>query len=170
LLGDDDISNNSFASSSKAASTRILVPVIDVSMAEDRVAAEIRRAATGVGFFIITNHGVPADLTASAFAASKAFFALPLASKQTVAADENNRGYNALYEEILDPGTQMKGDTKEGYYIGREVAVGTQEADLPLHGPNQWPDEAVTGLHGWRDTMSAYHDEMTALGTRLLPL
>lgn len=29
----------------------------------------------------------------------------------------------------------------EGYYFGREVAADSEEAKLPLHGPNQWLSE-----------------------------
>ncbi len=40
-------------------------------------------------------------------------------------------------QETLDPSRQKQGDTKEGFYFGREVAPGSAEAALPLHGPNQ---------------------------------
>lgn len=30
---------------------------------------------------------------------------------------------------------------KEGIYIGLEVAADSEDAKLPLHGPNQWPRE-----------------------------
>lgn len=43
-------------------------------------------------------------------------------------------------EETLDPEHQMEGDSKEGLYFGREVAAESQEAQKPLHGPNQWPN------------------------------
>ena len=43
-------------------------------------------------------------------------------------------------EETLDLAHQTEGDTKEGLYIGREVAADSEEAKTPLHGPNQWPD------------------------------
>ncbi len=46
-----------------------------------------------------------------------------------------------MANETLDPGNQSEGDTKEGCYIGREVAADSEDAKLPLHGPNQWPRE-----------------------------
>ena len=86
-------------------------------------------------------------------------------------ADENNRGWNPLGEETLDPAHQSRGDTKEGYYIGREVPADSAEAKLPLHGPNVWPDEsALAELNGWRATMEEYYSELTSLARRLLPL
>ncbi len=56
--------------------------------------------------------------------------------------------------QVLDPENQSRGDTKEGYYIGREVSAESEEARaFPLHGPNQWPDEAALGLEQWRAVM-----------------
>lgn len=68
-----------------------------------------------------------------------------------------------MEEEILDPETQAisgRGDTKEGYYIGREIEKDSEEALKPLHGPNQWPSEDL--LPGWRETMMNYHSLMTS--------
>jgi len=69
---------------------------------------------------------------------------------------------------VLDPAKQRVGDTKEGFYIGREVAAGSQEAALPLHGPNVWPPEAL--LPGFRATMEAYFQTCWATGDRLTAL
>ena len=44
-----------------------------------------------------------------------------------------------MSEETLDAPNQTEGDTKEGLYFGREVAPDSEEAQMPLHGPNQWP-------------------------------
>ena len=30
---------------------------------------------------------------------------------------------------------------QEGVYIGKEIAADSEDAKLPLHGPNQWPRE-----------------------------
>jgi isopenicillin N synthase-like dioxygenase len=48
-----------------------------------------------------------------------------------------------MQEETLDPANQTSGDTKEGLYFGREVSPESEEAKLPLHGPNQWPSEVI---------------------------
>ena len=53
------------------------------------------------------------------------------------------RGYTSYTYETLDPEKQTEPDTKEGLYFGREVPEDSEEARTrPLHGPNQWPDEA----------------------------
>ncbi len=83
---------------------------------------------------------------------SQAFFSLPLSAKKKLSASHNqiNRGYTGFEEETLDPVLQKgKGDTKEGYYIGREVPAESEEAKLfPLHGPNVWPSPEE--LPQWR--------------------
>lgn len=63
------------------------------------------------------------------------------------------RGYTPMAEETLDPGRSRRGDTHEGLYFGREVAADSPEAQLPLHGPNQWPAEEL--LPGYRATTEA---------------
>ena len=46
-----------------------------------------------------------------------------------------------MANETLDPSNQSEGDTKEGIYIGQEIPADSEDAKLPLHGPNQWPRE-----------------------------
>jgi isopenicillin N synthase-like dioxygenase len=72
----------------------------------------------------------------AAFASAAALFALPAADKAALLATvaTNNRGWTPLGEEVLDPERQTRGDTKEGYYVGRQVAPDAPEASLPLHG------------------------------------
>ena len=68
-----------------------------------------------------------------------------------------------------DPARQKTGDTKEGYYIGREVEPGSAEHGLPLRGPNNWPDEAALGLASFRGPMQSYYDHVCDLARRLMP-
>jgi isopenicillin N synthase-like dioxygenase len=114
------------------------------------------------GFFYLQGHGIAPELCAAVFRETKAFFDLPLGEKVALSANAASRGYTRLNEEILAPELQSQGDTKEGYYIGREDAVST----LPLHGVNVWPEPSL--LPGWRDTMEAYSAALTALGTSAL--
>lgn len=50
--------------------------------------------------------------------------------------------------QTLDPSRSRRGDTHEGIYYGRHVEEGSEEAKLPLHGPNQWPDEVGAQVVG----------------------
>ena len=78
------------------------IPVIDFSpfidgdaAARAEVARQMRQASSDWGFFYLSGCGMPADQLAAAFAASKAFFALPDDDKQAIAwqSAESNRGY-----------------------------------------------------------------------------
>ena len=51
-----------------------------------------------------------------------------------------------MSEETLDAPNQTEGDTKEGLYFGREVPSDSEEAHMPLHGPNQWPAKVCLRL------------------------
>ena len=167
------------------------VPVLRLdSTPHAHLVTALRVACERVGFFYVEDHGVPVELMDEAFAASAALFALPPEVKATLRATPatNNRGWTELYEETLDPAHQVRGDTKEGYYIGREVDAGSAEAALPLHGashcvlqgasvvsrgrcragPNVWPPEHL--LPGWRATMERYFAACRALGMRIARL
>ncbi|EFX60331.1 hypothetical protein DAPPUDRAFT_29950, partial [Daphnia pulex] len=48
------------------------------------VAAQLRQACTGPGFFYVRHHGVPQDIIARQFALAQQFFDLPLASKEAI--------------------------------------------------------------------------------------
>ena len=114
--------------------------------------------------------GVPDGDFATLYADMQRFFALDAASKMKVCTTTNphNRGWTPLGEETLDPARQTCGDTKEGYYIGRDILSGHPCADLPLHGPNVWPEE--DSLPGWRQNMERYHLSMERVGRRLTSL
>jgi len=145
------------------------IPVIDVSdliSGKDtaRVAAEIGAACRGVGFFYVTGHGIPKEVTAGLFSEACRFFAAAPKTKNAVSIKQSphNRGYVAMGEEILDP--EMPADLKECYNIGLEVAADDPEllAGVPFRGVNLWPD-----LPDWRDNMLGYFDRCWTLGLQL---
>ncbi|CAM9538011.1 unnamed protein product, partial [Choristocarpus tenellus] len=124
-----------------------------------------QKACRNFGFFRLKNHGVPNELMEKVFAQSRSFFSLSEKDKMSVLADKNNRGYTPMHEEILEPANQTQGDTKEGYYIFREIEAGSEAAAKPLQGPNQWPSDKL--LPGWRETMLRYYETLNSLGIRL---
>lgn len=102
--------------------------------------------------------GISAELVDRFFAAQKAFFSLPLDDKMSIVADSNNRGYTPWHEETLNPGEAKGPDTHEGLYYGRELPADSDEAQLPLHGPNQVGRMSfATYLHSWRINASYHH-------------
>jgi isopenicillin N synthase-like dioxygenase len=143
------------------------VPIVDLARPLDEVASTIRDACVRHGFFFVVNHGVARDVVDAMFAASSDFFSLPDDAKRTVVQDENNRGWTPHGEETLDPKHQTTGDSKEGYYIGRECE--DDEIGLPLRGKNRWPDESSLGLRAFRAPMTAYYDACASLARRVMP-
>jgi isopenicillin N synthase-like dioxygenase len=97
-------------------------PIIDFSLPGEttadrdaRLARALGHACREVGFFYLRSHGLE-DMVAPLFAASRAFFALPLAAKSALAltSTTGNRGYVGLRAEALDPGAP---DNKEAFNI-----------------------------------------------------
>jgi isopenicillin N synthase-like dioxygenase len=108
----------------------------------ERIGAQIGAAARGLGFFSVSDHGIAPELVDAAFAASRAFFALPEAEKQalSVANSTAYRGYVRIGEEKLDP--SIAADVKECFNAGPDLAADDPDvlAGKPFHAVNQWPD------------------------------
>ena len=119
-----------------------------------RIGAEIGRAARGLGFFSVAEHGVPQDLIDTVFAQSRTFFALPAERKEalSVANSASYRGYVRYGEEKLEPG--LAGDIKECFNAGPDLAADDPDvlAGKPFHAVNQWPD-----LPGFGLALRAFH-------------
>ena len=137
------------------------VPIIDISALDSsnpalrtRALTELAVACREVGFFGIVGHGIPRDLIADVFAASRTFFTLPIEAKLALRGDmlATNRGYVPLGGERLS--ADLPPDQKEAYNVGPEV--GRDEPQAP------WPD-----LPGWRETLRAYFSACHGLGRRL---
>jgi isopenicillin N synthase-like dioxygenase len=155
---------------------RHAIPVIDIgpflhgdAAARAAIAGRIGHACRNIGFFYITNHGVPDALIARTFAEAARFFALPTETKAEIAIEKSgcHRGWFMVGGENLDPSKQKTGgDLKEGIKIGRDLAAHHPlvAANTPLHGANQWP----ANLPGFHETMQEYYDTLAALGQKLL--
>ena len=144
------------------------IPVIDISglrsnAMTDRqaVADAMHGACRGTGFFYVTGHGVDPAMIANTFAASKTYFAQPMAAKQALSLKNSKQsyGYGELESEQLDP--DIPPDINESFNIGLELPADHPEILAGVMGRdiNQWPD-----LPGWRDTMLAYYDACLDLG------
>jgi isopenicillin N synthase-like dioxygenase len=120
----------------------------------ERIGREIGRAARGLGFFSIANHGIPQPLIDAVFAESAAFFALPAAEKERLSVTNSTsyRGYVRLGEEKLDPA--LAGDIKECYNAGPDLAADDPDilAEKPYHAVNQWP-----AMPAFRPTLLEFH-------------
>src|SRR3982751_5330326 len=146
------------------------LPIIDISAlvratpGRADVARRIGDACRAHGFFYVVGHGVDAALVAELEAVSRRFFALDEATKmqwRMAVGGRAWRGYFPLGGEL----TSGRPDWKEGLYLGTELPDEHPlvRARTPVHGRNLFPD-----LPGFRSTVLAYMDAVTALAHRLM--
>ena len=147
----------------------------------EKTAKFLRSACVDVGFFYLEGHGISNELLDKVMEQSKKLFGLSMRAKEAMKDPVMSRGYTAMEEETLDPVNQKKGDTKEGFYIGKEIPKDDPRFNpAKLAGPNCWPTEANTcgefsrrDCEEFRTVMDEYHCKMCDLGlrvTRLLAL
>lgn len=148
------------------------LPVLDLSRldagAEEAAAfrAQLREVMHDVGFFHLTGHGVPQELTDDLLAASRAFFALPLEEKLAI---ENTRspqfrGYTRVGGEL----------TAGAVDVREQIDVGVDRATVPagegvedywrLEGPNLWP----AALPGMQELVERWNSLLSGVSLRLL--
>jgi isopenicillin N synthase-like dioxygenase len=154
------------------------IPVIDVGPAFrgepgalEAVAGPVRDACERTGFFYVAGHGVPEVVIDDAFAASREFHALPLATKQALRLNENNIGYLAVNQSMQRASTVHRAtrpNFNESFFISRDRGP-DQPAVLagePLRGRNQWPE----GHGAMRAAMVRYLATLEAVGAAMLPV
>lgn len=133
---------------------------LDEPVAE--LAARLGNSFGEVGFAIVSDHGIEADLIARAEAASRAFFALPDEAKRRyhLPGGGGARGYTPFRTEVAVG--YDKQDLKEFWHIGRSLPAGNPlEATMPA---NVWPDE----IEGFRETFEALFLAFERAGQRIL--
>lgn len=152
------------------------VPLIDFGdflsgdeEARKATALKLGEACRNIGFFYLTNHGVPASLIERTLDEAKRFFALPDERKAEIAIERSacHRGWFKMGGENLDPAKQKAGgDLKEGIKIGRDLPADHPLvlSGLPLHGPNQWPGE----LPGFKETVQECYRALSDLGRNVM--
>ncbi len=121
-----------------------VIPVVDLSKFVDGTPAEradfvkeIGDAFNSIGFVGVTNHGIPKSLIDGFYSNSKAFFALPEATKRAyeIPGLAGQRGYTSFGKEHAK---QSKvADLKEFFQIGQEVTDGD-----PIR--SEYPDNVKT--------------------------
>jgi isopenicillin N synthase-like dioxygenase len=128
---------------------------IDVSDFENRraeIAEELWAAATEVGFFQITGHGIPQEVIDQAFEMSRRFFALPTEIKQQYPLKKGlNAGWE--YRSQVRPSIGVP-DEKESYQVTRP-----HQSDL-------WPSEEE--LAGFRAFVDDFEHRCWTLAMQLL--
>ena len=154
------------------------VPVIDIGgfrtgAAKAEVAAQVAEACRGIGFLVISGHGVSEELVDRIDRIARAFFDLPLDEKMAVVRPSRDvtRGYVPLEDEAVaaSRGVATEGDLNESFMIG-PVDANTDDpycrcaaAGTHFH-PNLWPARPP----GLREAFIDYYREMSALAARLM--
>ena len=153
------------------AATREELPVLDLGPLLrgeplDDLARQLRHACETIGFFYVSNHGVPQKVVDDVFAATKRFFDLPEARRLEIKLDDRFRRGFMPYGINQHPG--FAPDLKESYEYALDLPLDDPAvvAGLPLHGPNRWPAD----MPWLRAAAEAYFTETMALGKHLLRL
>jgi isopenicillin N synthase-like dioxygenase len=146
-------------------STTESLPIIDIASRDlARIGAALDRACCEFGFFYVTGHGINPALSARMMTSAREFFIRPVEQKMAIAMAHGGRAWRG-YFPVDGELTSGRPDRKEGIYFGTELGPDDPrvQAGLPLHGSNLYP-----ALPGFRDTILAYIDEVTAVGQLLL--
>jgi isopenicillin N synthase-like dioxygenase len=150
------------------------IPVIDlgdyctgVPGALSRSSAELRHALQDVGFYFVTNHGVPDSLIAGAFDAARRFHGQPEETKLALRLNQHNVGY-LPFKSSVTRHSKLNDNNRpnlvEAFFTKREMPADAEVQ--PFRAPNRWPDN----LPGFRDAVLPYQNALEALGKSLLPL
>lgn len=154
------------------------VPVIDLAPADRpegraEVARAIAEACEQVGFFAISNHGVPRNALDRAWAAARQFFDLPDEKKRAVIMPRPGYpyGWSPVAGESLSysRGERRPPDLKETYSIGpADLAAppAIREAAEFAWAANIWPAEPA----GFRESLLTYYQAVSDLAARLMEL
>jgi isopenicillin N synthase-like dioxygenase len=130
------------------------------------VARELKKAALGLGFFYIKNHGVSIDTIEGTFAAARRYFSLPLEERlRHPLHPRSRRGFMAM--GITKVGDNAP-DLKESFDMGLDLPPDDPDvlASRFLHGPNIWPE----GMPWLREAMESYLGQTMDISRLLLKL
>lgn len=134
----------------------------DFKADEDKFVTELGAACRDTGFFLLTGHGISANLIEQVFQQSEAFFQLPEEDKASldIYSSPANRGWSGIGSENLDDGGQLR-DIKEAFNVGLDLAADDPRVlrGDPFRGVNVWPK-----LPNFRTTMLDYFDAVLKLG------
>ncbi len=146
-----------------------LVPILDIRRFDrlgdpnERAAfvREVHAAYREIGFIGVTRHDIPQELIDRAYAAVKAFFALPIETKAQYQVGKGGaRGYTPFGVEHAKDSPAV--DLKEFWHVGREHVPGAAwTKDYP---PNIWPTE----IAGFREATWGLYTALEDLGNRVL--
>ncbi|MBT4670818.1 MAG: isopenicillin N synthase family oxygenase [Rhodospirillaceae bacterium] len=139
--------------------------------AAEKLALELRAACEYHGFFYLKNHGIKQSLIDAIFAEAERFHGQSQEAKNTVAINQNQRGYIRPGATLVSHSTyneNTKFDSNETMVLATEYGPDDPgvKAGKRFYSENQWPGE----LPGFQETVTEYMQTMTAFGKSLLPI
>eukprot|EP00775_Hariotina_reticulata_P002982 gene2982-3265_t len=135
-----------------------------------QVGEELHRACKDVGFFYVTNHGVPASVYQGVLSGAHKWFSLPAATKEQLLLSpaRHYRGYQPLGTNVTRHEAGFTPDLHEALdYFKEQDPASVQTAGVlasPIHGLNPWPDQ----LPEFSRSLQTYICHMQQLGADLL--
>ena len=145
------------------------LPVIDISGLPDPterqlVAEQIKQAVNVCGFFYIKGHDLNSSLIEAIRHQQRRFFEYPAEQKARISINQYNRGY--LASGMAKMHGAKNHDQKEVFFWGAELDTEHPYVveQIPLCGPNQWPDFAPK----FEPTISSYSAAIKSTGDKLL--
>lgn len=165
-------SHNKHAICHKYAERKIpQISLADFDNRIDEITAQLCDAAEQVGFFGLTDHGIPVEKIEDMFATSESFFSLPDDTKATVPWTPQNVGWEKKSQVRPSTGAadqkesyQLQfGENMEDLWIGDEHALGFKEQSLAFMREVQAISEKLMvcfarGLGFEDDHFLKYHD------------
>jgi isopenicillin N synthase-like dioxygenase len=147
------------------------IPIVDITglrspdrAERERVATDIGKAASEVGFLYISGTGIDEALFDRMLTATKTFFALPVEEKMRsyIGLSTCHRGYVPVGEEGVETGMP---DLKEAFDTALDLPADDPDyvAGNPMLGPNVWPE-----VDGFAESVTAYYQAVLDLGNQLL--
>jgi isopenicillin N synthase-like dioxygenase len=154
------------------------IPILDLGPylagepgAGHALAEQLRWASENIGFYFITNHGVPQALIDRTFAETARFHAQPMAEKQKLLINKDQAGYLPMGGAKMrssEVNQNTRHDLNEALFVRRERTPDDPDviAGKPWRGLNRWP----ANLPGFREIILAYWTRMEQLAQSMLPL
>ncbi|KAH8887973.1 Clavaminate synthase-like protein [Thozetella sp. PMI_491] len=160
-----------FTFNSNVATNLDKIPIVDAAgiwsaNLEDRqkVAEEIRRAASGIGFFYLINHGIDRKYAKGVMGQAKRFFELPIKKKMEVftgLVPNEYVGYHPM--ECYNRNGWKHQDLSEAFNWAYDPREDPDAVDLNQPAVSIWPSD----LAGFREELYAYHTQLLNLSRRL---
>lgn len=155
------------------------IPMIDLTWPQEKVVESLRDACTRVGFFYISNHGIPQDIIDQVFSTAKGFFSLDEKLKQQVHFNKGTAlcGYEGFQNVYTDE--TKKPDLNEAFswrYASDMDSFNVKAETTPVEekktdsflttGQNLWPDAKPE----MRRDISQYYSHVLRLARKLMRL